>query len=161
MASDEELYIEGGSDEELWGGDGSDEDFEEDFSNVSDTEEPLYKATDDDEEEFLTDDDDDDDDEEEFLEIEKSENIVDEDDRLTSDFICLEELTNLISTRAAHIENGSVPLVKIELQDTPKEIAVRELLEGKLPLLLIRHVGNKKEIFDPNQMAYDVHQLPV
>jgi len=157
MASDNELYAEDGSDNELWGGDDT-EGFDDNYDDVSETEEKLYKDSDDDiDEEFLSDGDDD----EEVLEIEKSENIVDEDDRLTSDFICLEELTNLISTRAAHLEGESFPLVKIELQDNPKDIAIRELLEGKLPLLLIRHINNKKEIFDPNTMSFDVHQLPL
>ena len=164
MASDSDivpLYVEGGSDDELWGGDDIDNELDDDFAS---DEEPIYDHKNDDDDEFLSDEDDGDDEIEDLFdinkEIEKSDNIVDEDDRLTSDFIYLEELTNLISTRAAHIEGGSTPLVKVERQDTPKDIAVRELLAHQLPLYLIRQIGDKKEIFDPNKMAFDKHQLP-
>jgi DNA-directed RNA polymerase subunit K/omega len=158
-----EINEEDGDD--IWGGE-SEEEFD-----IEEDEEVMYKDDDNDETDndlFLTDDDDDDGEIEELFDMsadaEKADNITNEDDRITSDFICLEELTNLISTRVAHIEGGSggwsTPLVNVERYDTPKDIAIRELKQKKLPLKLIRHVGNMIEIFDPNQMAYDINQLP-
>lgn len=82
-------------------------------------------------------------------------NICKKENRLTSNYLCLEELTALISTRTSQIENGMKPLVKIKLNDTSKKIAIRELKKNKLPLKVIRKVGDRIEEWSINELDYD------
>lgn len=87
-------------------------------------------------------------------------NIVDPSERITSNLICKEELTALISTRAAQISNGMQPLVDLKPNDNSKLIAIREIKQGKLPLKIIRKVGESIEIWKVNELSYDVNLLP-
>lgn len=63
------------------------------------------------------------------------------------------EQAMLIGVRREQIANGSHPLVRPLPTDTPFDLAVRELLEKKIPLKIIRELPNgQKETWDITEL---------
>ena len=74
--------------------------------------------------------------------IEKDEEeriVLTGNDRVMCERVTIFELANIVSTRAAQIENGSAVFVKIKEGDTPKSIATHELKKNVCPLKIMRH----------------------
>lgn len=59
------------------------------------------------------------------------------------------EYTRIFSSRVTHIQNGSIPMVKVDKDMTVEEIVKREFEQGRIPLILERTLpkekGNYKE----------------
>jgi DNA-directed RNA polymerase subunit K/omega len=84
--------------------------------------------------------------------------IVDNVDRKTSDILTRYEATDLVAKRAAMIERSATVFVETRESDNACTIAYRELIERKIPLLLLRVVGVSEagrtvEMWDPKQMG--------
>lgn len=71
-------------------------------------------------------------------------NRIPDTERKTANILTKYERTRLISTRVVLLENGSAPLVDTTNLTSNLEIAEKELNERKIPLTVIRNVGNKK-----------------
>lgn len=79
--------------------------------------------------------------------------IVKEENKLTSESLSKFEIMNLIGVRATQISNGSSVFVDVSDLTDPVEMAKKEILNNKCPLLIKRFVGNNKyEIWNPNEM---------
>ena len=80
-------------------------------------------------------------------------------DRCTFPILYEYEQATLIGVRREQIANGCHPLVKPAPYDTPFDIAVKELLEKKIPLKVVRELPNgNKEIWDINELEI-VHNI--
>ncbi len=80
------------------------------------------------------------------IDIQTSKSINDEniDGRLTSPYMTRYEYTECVGRRAVMIANGCDPLVDYENMFDPIEIARKEILERKIPLIIIRKLPNGK-----------------
>lgn len=96
--------------------------------------------------------------------------IVPDDKRLTLPYLNEFEMTNIVSCRAASIEEHNDCFVDTIGLDDPISQAKRELMERKCPLLLRRYVGDKLvdnvivehyEDWDPNEMIFAVQYTNV
>lgn len=82
------------------------------------------------------------------------ERIIPPTKRKTSHILNKTEKTELIGVRAQHIAMGAEPYVVIDTETTPVEIAIKELREGKMPLLIKRKLNKYEfEVWDPNFMT--------
>ena len=83
--------------------------------------------------------------------------IVKDEEKITKNIVSNYELTKIISERANSIENGAIPLVKVDISMTPQEIAYLELKSKRCPYLLYRDItfGRKERI----QEEWDVNQM--
>jgi hypothetical protein len=79
---------------------------------------------------------------------------VPDEDRITSNVMAQSEFTELMSMRCLTLEKNpdSIRVDYVGIRSTAI-LAAAELQQGKLPLLLRRHIGdNHIEYWDPNQM---------
>ena len=68
---------------------------------------------------------------------------------ITFPYLTEYEQTQLLGVRTEQIANGSHPLVRPSPEDTPFDLAVRELLEKKIPLDVVRKLPNGEvEVWD-------------
>lgn len=80
------------------------------------------------------------------------------DRRITSDCLNYPEFVNLIGMRTTHIAAGAVPYVNIDGMTDPREMALKEMQEGKCPFLIKRYITTSHtgkiifELWDPNKM---------
>jgi len=75
-----------------------------------------------------------------LIEKDQEERIVlTGDGRVMCERVTIFELANIVSTRAAQIENGSKVFVKIKEGSNPKSIAISELKKNVCPLKIMRH----------------------
>lgn len=83
--------------------------------------------------------------------------IVEPSKRMTTDVIQLYEFSLIVSTRAAHINNGSSAVFVSTPKDTPVDlIVIQEILEKKCPFIIRRQVGhNLYEDWNVNEMIFD------
>jgi DNA-directed RNA polymerase I, II, and III subunit RPABC2 len=80
--------------------------------------------------------------------------------RITSDCLNYPEFVNLIGVRTTHISAGAVPYVNIDGMTDPREMALKEMMEGKCPFLIKRYITNTSsstpkiifELWNPNEM---------
>jgi DNA-directed RNA polymerase I, II, and III subunit RPABC2 len=80
--------------------------------------------------------------------------------RITSDCLNYPEFVNLIGIRTTHISAGAVPYVNIDGMSDPREMALKEMMEGKCPFLLKRYITGTSsstpkivfELWNPNEM---------
>lgn len=78
--------------------------------------------------------------------------------RITSDCLNYPEFVNLIGIRATHIAAGAVPYVNIDGLTDARDMAIKEMEEGKCPFLIKRYVTNPQsskvifELWNPNEM---------
>jgi DNA-directed RNA polymerase I, II, and III subunit RPABC2 len=75
----------------------------------------------------------------------------------TSDDLTKYEAVRLVSIRATHIDQGSPVYVEIKPGDSTIDIAVRELMEKRMPLYIERKISNVGgfryvELRNPNRM---------
>ena len=54
------------------------------------------------------------------------------------------EYTRIFSSRVTHIQNGSVPMVKVDKDMTVEDIVKREFEQGRIPLILERTLPKEK-----------------
>lgn len=102
-------------------------------------------------------DDDDDEGEDGLIEWDESENleieeqikvkekiykIITPNDRQSSDYLSKPECARLIGDRTRHIDNGAQPYIDITGMTSSMEIAYNELLQKKIPMGVIRHIGS-------------------
>lgn len=89
--------------------------------------------------------------------------VVDPTKRITSNSLSEYELTQLISIRATQIENHNMVLTNVDGLDDAATMAMKELTDGKCPLVLRRKVGEYVvdgriteyfEYWDPNTMSF-------
>lgn len=79
-------------------------------------------------------------------------------DRITSDCLNYPEFVNLIGIRATHIAAGAVPYVNIDGLTDARDMAIKEMEEGKCPFLIKRYITNPQsskvifELWNPNEM---------
>ena len=87
--------------------------------------------------------------------------VVPNDERKCSDILSIFEISNIISTRAQQISNGS-PIFVVSKSINPIDIAKQELMENKCPLNLSRTVKKSSsgnitiEIWNPNEMTKSI-----
>lgn len=86
--------------------------------------------------------------------------ITENDEKLTSELLSITELTALLCERVVLIEKLAPAMVQTNINDRPIYIAIRELNEHKFPLLLMRKRNTVCELWDPNEMSYDINKLP-
>lgn len=92
--------------------------------------------------------------EEEFPEIETTEYIIADEDRVTSDVLSKYEIVELINIRATQISKGNRPFTDVKGLRNPNDMAKKEIFDNQCPLLIKRHIGNNKyEIWNPNEMS--------
>jgi hypothetical protein len=95
--------------------------------------------------------------------------IIKPENRMTSDFLSVQEQTELVSIRATMISENNDCQVPIDDLVDPIMMGRRELMQRKCPLALRREIGEKKEIdpetktqvvtkyyeyWDPNEMGF-------
>jgi len=56
------------------------------------------------------------------------------------------EYTRIFSSRVTHIQNGSVPMVKVDKDMTVEDIVKREFEQGRIPLILERTLPKEKSL---------------
>lgn len=54
------------------------------------------------------------------------------------------EYTRIFSSRVTHIQNGSVPMVKVDKDMTVEDIVKREFEQGRIPIILERTLPKEK-----------------
>ncbi len=92
--------------------------------------------------------------EEDYSEIETTETIVPEEERITSDVLSKYELIELINIRATQISKGNKAFTNVEGLRDPISMAKKEIFDNECPLLIKRHIGNNLyEIWNPNEMS--------
>lgn len=79
--------------------------------------------------------------------------IVPDSERITSDFLTQLELTQVIATRAAQIEQGAPVFVETD-EDNAPSIAIIELREGKNPFVIYRKCDHGIERWKVREMEY-------
>lgn len=89
-----------------------------------------------------------------FVNNKQTDIIVKPENRKTSEYITIYELAKAIGIRATHISRGSPIFVDIEGLDDPRDIAKKEIREGKCPLMVKRRLGstNRVEKWSVNEM---------
>ena len=70
------------------------------------------------------------------------------------------EITALISVRTTQIENGGEPCIEYSINDTPKNIAIRELEEKKIPFMIKRKLNNYIEIWKIDELELNTDLIP-
>lgn len=70
------------------------------------------------------------------------------------------EITALISVRTAQIENGAEPCIEYSINDIPKNIAIRELEEKKIPFMIKRKLNNYIEIWKIDELELNTDLIP-
>ena len=70
------------------------------------------------------------------------------------------EITSLIGVRTTQIDNGSMPCIDYSINDTPKQIAIRELKEKKMPFKIKRKLNNYVEIWTLDELELNTDLLP-
>ena len=78
--------------------------------------------------------------------------------RMTSNFLTKQELAQVISTRAAQLENGAQAFVKT-LHDKAVDIATIELRDGRLPFIIKRACPHGVEYWNIREMNYNPEHL--
>lgn len=80
--------------------------------------------------------------------------VVKSEDRITSEYMTIYEYAMVIGTRATHISKGAPIFTTIDHLDDPREIAKKEINEGKCPLNITRRLrnSNKIEMWTVNEM---------
>jgi DNA-directed RNA polymerase subunit K/omega len=91
--------------------------------------------------------------------------VISPENRRTSNRLSKYEMTEIVSIRAQQIAEYNNPMIDIGILDDPIEIAKKELMMRKCPLMLRRVVGEKEvdglihqfcEDWDPNTMTFTV-----
>ena len=93
--------------------------------------------------------------------------IVKPENRLTSNVMSKFEMTDYVSIRTAQIADYNNCMVDISGLDNPVDMAKRELMKRKCPLMLRRYVGRRQssrgewvsyyEDWNPAEMTFAVH----
>lgn len=95
--------------------------------------------------------------------------VTPKEQRISDNFIQLPEMVNLIGIRATHIDKGASPFVNTDGLTDPIAIAVKELKERKMPLIIKRFITSASsespivEFWDPNEMEINpqfIQNLP-
>lgn len=135
--SDEEEVVESEEEEEQ----GEDEEVDNDDAVVNDEDElEFYVNADDEPIEHDT-------------QMTKHFKVVDPEERVTSDRLSLFECARMIGEYAKHLDNGAQTTSDIQNCTSSLEIAYRDLLAKKIPMAVIRHVGqNKVEVWKLKEM---------
>ena len=84
--------------------------------------------------------------------------IVPKELRMTSNFLTKYELAQVISSRAAQIEQGSQPFVET-IHDNAVDIATVELRDGRLPYIIKRECPHGIEYWNTREMNYNPEHL--
>jgi DNA-directed RNA polymerases I, II, and III subunit RPABC2 len=91
--------------------------------------------------------------------------IITGDDRITTSKMSMFEITELISIRGEHISKFADCYVSINGLSDPMDMAKRELMARKCPLVIHRHIGDMTvngelqlyyELWYPNEMQFPV-----
>tara|TARA_R110002033_G_scaffold50489_3_gene97556 strand:- start:304 stop:765 length:462 start_codon:yes stop_codon:yes gene_type:complete len=84
--------------------------------------------------------------------------IVPKEVRMTSNFLTKQELAQVISSRAAQLENGAQAFVKT-IHDKAVDIATVELRDGRLPYIIKRACPHGVEYWNVREMNYNPEHL--
>lgn len=89
--------------------------------------------------------------------------VISNENRITSDMMSKEELTEAISERIKQLEKESISFVDISDLSDPASIAKREISQKKCPLILRRSIGNILNMETGKQTMYyeywDVNEM--
>ena len=66
------------------------------------------------------------------------------------------EYTRIFSSRVTHIQNGAIPMVKVDKDMTVEEIVKREFEQGRVPLILERTLPKEKGEFKEYRRVNEV-----
>ena len=83
--------------------------------------------------------------------------IVNNNERITNNFMSKYEFTRILGTRTTQIEKGSIVLLKnaeeLKKKYNPEQLAILELQNKSCPIYLIREIPNGNiEIWDANEL---------
>ena len=83
--------------------------------------------------------------------------IIRGDDRVLSAKLSIFDIAAILSARISEINSGSPVYIVDDKKFNPKQLAIEEIIQGKCPLSLERHVNaNIFEEWDVNEMYVDV-----
>ena len=74
--------------------------------------------------------------------------------------LTLFEVTSLIAVRTTQLEKDAPPCVDYSVNDTPKNIAIKELEEKKIPFHIKRKFGNYVEIWKIDELELNTDLIP-
>ena len=95
----------------------------------------------------------------ELISVNKIENIVHPNNRITSQYLSRYEYSKIIGIRAEQISQGSKVFVNTDNMNDPIEMAKKELYENKTPLSIKRYIGlTKYEIWSVNELIKKSYQ---
>ena len=80
----------------------------------------------------------------------KKKKIVNDADRITSNYVTKYELTRAITYRITQIERGSKYFTNIGDIKNPKQIAIKEVIDRKTPIIIEREI----DIDEVNNISY-------
>lgn len=66
------------------------------------------------------------------------------------------EYTRIFSSRVTHIQNGAIPMVKVDKDMTVEEIVKREFEQGRVPLIIERTLPKEKSAFKEYRRVNEV-----
>jgi len=66
------------------------------------------------------------------------------------------EYTRIFSSRVTHIQNGAIPMVKVDKDMTVEDIVKREFEQGRIPLILERTLPKEKGVFKEYRRVNEV-----
>jgi DNA-directed RNA polymerase subunit K/omega len=79
--------------------------------------------------------------------------MVSSEDRVTSEYMTIYEFAMVVGTRATHIASGSILYTDPDGLYDPRDIAKKEIAEGKCPLSITRKVSpTMLEVWEVNEM---------
>lgn len=95
-----------------------------------------------------------------LVERKEDVNIIKKINKKFIPILTLFEITTLISVRATQIENGAPPCVEYSINDKPKNIAIKELEEKKIPYLIKRKLGKYIEMWKIDELELNTDLIP-
>ena len=94
---------------------------------------------------------------EDLIEESKEENnfqniYVNDDERITRNFLTRYEMVRLIGERTNALKKGAKPMISNHIQLSYEQIAVEELKVDTIPYIIIRPINGKKEKWYINEL---------
>tara|TARA_Y100000389_G_C17172648_1_gene369933 strand:- start:69 stop:545 length:477 start_codon:yes stop_codon:yes gene_type:complete len=69
------------------------------------------------------------------------------------------EYTRIFSSRVTHIQNGAIPMVKVDKDMTVEDIVKREFEQGRVPLIIERTLPREKGTFKEYRRINEVFNV--
>lgn len=90
---------------------------------------------------------------------EKIDNITITSNSIIRNKLTKYEYTRIFSSRVTHIQNGAIPMVKVDNNMTVEDIVKREFEQGRIPLILERIIPKEKGFYKEYRHINDVFNI--